>query len=240
MKRVVAIKLLPTSLSNDKDAIAGIEREVEAAAKINHPNIVAAYDADCANGIHFLVMEFVQGSDLSVLVRSKGPLPIGKAIDYITQAARGLDVAHKNGIIHRDIKPANLLLGSDGVVKILDMGLARLSSELDGAQPMDLTTYRPRHGTIDYMSPEQALSTKTADERADIYSLGCTLWYLLMGRSIYEGDSMMAKLLAHREQPIPSLRAGHRDVPEPIDSIFQKMVAKKRGRPIPKHDRSDR
>ncbi len=140
MKRVVAIKLLPTSLSNDKDAIARFEREVEAASKINHPNIVAAYDADCANGINFLVMEFVEGSDLSALIRSKGPLPTAKAIDCITQAARGLDVAHKNGIIHRDIKPANLLLGSDGVVKILDMGLARLSNPLEGAQPMDLTT----------------------------------------------------------------------------------------------------
>ena len=226
MKRVVAIKLLPSSLSTDKDAIARFEREVEAAAKINHPNIVAAYDADCANGNHFLVMEFVEGSDLSALIRSNGPLPIAKAIDYITQAARGLDVAHKNGIIHRDIKPANLLLGSDGIVKILDMGLARLNNPLDGAQQMDLTTTGLLMGTIDYMSPEQALSTKTADERADIYSLGCTLWYLLMGRSIYEGDSMMAKLLAHREQPIPSLRSGQRDLPEPIDIIFQKMVAK--------------
>lgn len=226
MKRVVAIKLLPSSLSTDKDAIARFEREVEAAAKINHPNIVAAYDADCANGIHFLVMEFVEGSDLSALIRSKGPLPIAKAIDYITQAARGLDVAHKKGIIHRDIKPANLLLGSDGIVKILDMGLARLNNPLDGAQPMDLTTTGLLMGTIDYMSPEQALSTKTADERADIYSLGCTLWYLLMGRSIYEGESMMAKLLAHREQPIPSLRSGQRNVPPPIDDIFQKMVAK--------------
>ncbi len=227
MKRIVAIKLLPATMTKDKEAIARFEREVEAAAKISHPNIVAAFDADCANGVHFLVMELVEGSDLSALVKKNGPLSVGKAISYILQAAHGLEAAHKKGIVHRDIKPANLLLSSEGVVKILDMGLASLSDEPDGLKHAELTSTGTVMGTVDYMAPEQALNTKTADARADIYALGCTLWYLLTGKSTYEGDTLMAKLLNHRDQPIPSLRSASTDIPEQLDAVFRKMVAKK-------------
>jgi len=224
LKRVVAVKLLPAAMTSDKAAIARFEREVEAAAKLRHPNIVAADDADQANGVHFLVMEFVEGSDLSALVKKDGPLPIAKAVNYILQAARGLEAAHKKGIVHRDIKPANLLLDKAGTVKILDMGLARLS---DGNTAADLTSSGTVLGTVDFMAPEQALNTKTADSRADIYSLGCTLYYLLTGKAAYDGDTLMAKLLAHREQPIPSLRPARAEVPEPLETIFKKMLAKK-------------
>ncbi len=227
MKRIVAIKLLPAAMTKDKEAIARFEREVEAAAKISHPNIVAAFDADCANGVHFLVMELVEGSDLSALVKKNGPLTVGKTISYILQAAKGLEAAHKKGIVHRDIKPANLLLSSDGVVKILDMGLASLSDEADGPKHAELTSTGAVMGTVDYMAPEQALNTKTADKRADIYALGCTLWYLLTGKATYGGDTLMAKLLNHRDQPIPSLRSASTDVPEQLDAVFRKMVAKK-------------
>ena len=227
MKRIVAIKLLPSAMTKDKEAIARFEREVEAAAKISHPNVVAAFDADCANSVHFLVMELVEGSDLSALVKKNGPFSVGKTISYILQAARGLESAHKKGIVHRDIKPANLLLDSEGTVKILDMGLARLNSEADALTQAELTSTGTVMGTVDYMAPEQALNTKTADARADIYALGCTLWYLLTGRSIYDGDTLMAKLLAHRDQPIPSLRLASTDVPESLDAVFRKMVAKK-------------
>jgi len=227
MDRFVAIKLLPPETTKDKDAIARFEREVKAAAKISHPNIVAAHDADCANGVHFLVMELVEGSDLSAVVKKQGPLSVGKAISYILQAARGLEAAHKKGVIHRDIKPANLLLSTEGTLKILDMGLARLSNDVDAPTQAELTTTGAIMGTVDYMAPEQALSIKSVDGRADIYALGCTLHYLITGKSTYQGDTLMSRLLAHREQPIPSLRAAIADVPEELDLVFRKMVAKK-------------
>src|SRR5262249_51945683 len=160
-------------------------------------NIVTAFDADNANGVHLLVMQYVEGSDLSALVKRNGPLPVAHAVNCILQAAKGLEFAHKKGIVHRDIKPANLLLDKEGTVKILDMGLARLSADGDPGPQAELTNTGAVMGTVDYMAPEQALDTKTADARADIYSLGCTLFYLLTGRATFQGDSLMKKLLAH-------------------------------------------
>src|SRR5262249_38422027 len=132
MKRIVAIKMLPPNLLQNPAAVARFQREVEAAARLRHPHIVAADDADEANGVHFLVMEDGDGRDLSALVKRNGPFPVAQAVHCILQAARGLEFAHKKGIVHRDIKPANLLLDSEGVVKILDMGLARMEGDAAG------------------------------------------------------------------------------------------------------------
>lgn len=225
MQRTVAIKMLPPALMKNAPAAARFQREVVAAAKLIHPNIVAAFDADEANGIHFLVMEYVEGIDLSAYVKKNGPFPVPQAVHYILQTAKGLEFAHGKGVIHRDIKPANLLLGKDGVVKILDMGLARIEGGTAGQD--ELTGSCAVMGTVDYMAPEQAMSTKHADARADIYSLGCTLFYLLTGKATFDGESLMAKLVAHRECPAPSLRSLRPDVPEQLESIFQRMVAKK-------------
>ncbi|HWB14703.1 MAG TPA: protein kinase [Pirellulales bacterium] len=227
MDRLVAVKLLPVAEMKDQAAVARFEREVKAAAKLSHPNIVAAHDADCADGVHFLVMELVDGSDLSALVRRSGPFPWEKAVDYVLQAAKGLEAAHAEGIVHRDIKPSNLLLDKKGVVKVLDMGLARLNTEGDGSPQDDLTNTGTVMGTIDYMAPEQALDTKTADARADIYALGCSLFFLLTGKATYEGDTIMKKVLAHREHPIPRLRSFCPQAPEQLEAVFTKMVAKK-------------
>jgi serine/threonine protein kinase len=224
MHRVVAIKMLPQNVTKDTAAIARFQREVEAAAKLEHPNIVAAHDADEAGGVHFLVMQCVEGSDLSALVKKNGPFPFDKAVNYILQAARGLEFAHGEGVVHRDIKPANLLLDKKGTVKILDMGLARINTGDDAATQAELTGTGAVLGTVDYMAPEQALSTKHADARADIYSLGCSLHYLITGKAAYDGDTLMAKLLAHREKPIPSLGP---NVSEQVQAVFEKMVAKK-------------
>jgi serine/threonine protein kinase len=219
MSRLVAVKLLPAAMTKDKTAIARFEREVTAAAKLRHPNIVAADDADQANGVHFLVMELVEGGDLSALVKKDGPFSVEKAVNVILQAARGLEFAHAEGVVHRDIKPANLLLDKKGTVKILDIGLARLSLDGDDAPQADLTSTGTIMGTVDYMAPEQALDTKTADARADIYALGCSLYFLLTGKATYNGDTLMKKLLAHREHPIPSLRACRPEVPEQVESV---------------------
>lgn len=224
MKRLVALKVMSPKAVKTPDALKRFLREVEAAAKLRHPNIVAADDADEAKGTHFLVMEYVNGSDLSQLVKEQGPLPVDQAVSCILQAARGLEYAHKQGVIHRDIKPANLLIDGNGTVKILDMGLARIEGTT--GEQAELTSSGAVMGTVDYMAPEQALSSRNADARSDIYSLGISLWYLLMGKCAYDGDSLMAKLLAHREAPIPSLHQIRSDVSPSVNAIFQNMVAK--------------
>ena len=185
-----------------------------------------AYDADEAEVGHFLVMEFVNGKDLNSTIHDHGPLPIAEAVDCILQAARGLEYAHREGIIHRDIKPANLLLDQQGVVKVTDLGLARLH-EQNSAGQTNLTQAGGIVGTADYMSPEQAFDSATLDHRTDIYSLGCTLYFLLLGKAPFSGTSIMATLLKHLEGPIPLLPALRPDVTAAVDQAFRKMIAKK-------------
>ncbi|MBY0525423.1 MAG: protein kinase [Gemmataceae bacterium] len=230
LDRIVALKVLPPAVTKNPSAVQRFQREVQAAAQLNHPNIVRAYDADKAGAVHFMVMEFVEGSDLARTVKAQGPLAVGQAIQCIRQAATGLAAAHAAGVIHRDIKPGNLLLDSKGIVKVLDMGLARMdtgNTPTDDVTADEITKSGSILGTIDYMAPEQAINTKRADQRADVYSLGCTLFYLLTGQSMYRGETAMEKLLAHREAPIPPLLDVRPEVPADLDAVFQRMVAKK-------------
>ncbi len=227
MDRVVALKILSKAALNSPDAVKRFQREVKAAAKLTHPNIVIAHDAGQQDGVHYLVMEYVPGSDLSALVKRDGPLSVAKATNYTLQVARGLAFAHSKGVVHRDIKPANLLLDDEGTVKILDMGLARLDGDnASQAAGEGLTQTGQVMGTVDYMAPEQAFDTSTADAKADMYSLGCSFYRMLTGQNMFTGDTLVQKILAHREQSIPSLRAARPEVPETLDAIYQRMVAK--------------
>ena len=230
MDRIVALKTLPPAATKLEAAVKRFHREVKVAARLSHPNIVTAHDAGEAHGTHYLVMELVEGDDLASYVRKHRRLSVPVALDFTIQAARGLECAHNENIIHRDVKPSNLLLDSKGTVKVLDMGLARLNQSIgpdDFTGQQTLTGTGQAMGTIDYMPPEQAENVKEADERSDIYSLGCTLHYFLTGRAVYGGDTTVMRLLAHRDADIPSLRAERPDVPEHLDTVFQKMVAKK-------------
>ncbi|MCB1776998.1 MAG: protein kinase [Candidatus Competibacteraceae bacterium] len=224
MQRVVAVKQLAPELVKNEDLLKRFQREIQAAAKLVHPHIVTAYDANEDRGIHYYVMEYVPGEPLSEHVRRAGTMDVATAIDAIKEAALGLAYAHSQGVIHRDVKPSNLLLTQEGHVKVLDLGLARSIEERP--QESDLTHTGTIMGTVDFMSPEQALNTKRADHRADIYSLGCTLFYLLTKREVYQGETMMERVVAHREAPIPSLRDFREDIPEEVDQFFQKMIAK--------------
>ena len=168
-------------------------------------------------------------ADPSKYVDEYGPLSIPMAVEVIAQAAAGLQYAHGKNVIHRDIKPSNLLLNSEGTVKILDMGLARLDEAGTGGTTAAaaLTPYRPSDGHGGLHAAGAVLDTHRVDQRADIYSLGCTLYYLLTGRPVYDGDTVMQKVLAHRESPIPSLRQVRPDAPPQLDEVFQKMAAKR-------------
>lgn len=229
--RLVALKVLPAELTRDADAVRRFGREVEAASSLSHPHLVAAVDSGEDGGTHYYVMEYVPGNDLADLVRTHGRLPVATAVNCTLHAAQGLAYAHQQGVTHRDVKPSNLLLDRQGNVRILDLGLARVSRDNDAARTVNtrtaLTGTGAVLGTVDYMSPEQALNTRKADHRSDIYSLGCTLYFLLNGEPPYRGETIMETLVAHREQPAPSLRAVRDDVPERLDAIFQKCVAKK-------------
>jgi serine/threonine protein kinase len=229
MHRTVAIKTLPAGKMKSPEVVQRFYREVEAAAKLLHPNIVAAFDAAEHQGVHYLVMEYVDGQDLAQLVKHHGPLPAHVAADYILQAARGLQYAHEQGVIHRDIKPGNLLVDKKGCVKILDMGLARVEQTAVGDSPEGerLTQTGQVMGTCEYMAPEQALDTHAADARSDIYSLGCTLYRLLTDRPPYEGDTLAMILLAHREAAVPSVSAVRNDVPAELEAIYARMMAKR-------------
>jgi formylglycine-generating enzyme required for sulfatase activity/tRNA A-37 threonylcarbamoyl transferase component Bud32 len=226
MGRLVALKVLAPDLLRSAAARARFQREVEALARLASPHVVAAFDAGEADGHDFLVMEYAEGTDLADLVKAEGPLPVDRALRCVLQAARGLEHAHAAGVVHRDVKPANLLLGPGDVVKVLDLGLARVRQG-DDTTDGNLTGSAVVMGTAAYVAPEQALDTHRADGRADVYSLGCCLYYLLTGRPPFEGRTTMEVLLAHRELPFPSVRAVRPDCPPVVDALLRRFAAKR-------------
>ena len=232
MERIVALKVF-NHRSNEEQGLRRFQREIQAAARLNHPNIVTAYDADESQGRFYLVMEYVPGEDLVTLIQQNGPFPSAKAISCAIQAAKGLRYAHQLRLVHRDIKPSNLLLDYEGNLKILDMGLARVdasSSNHNNAiaeEPSELANGHQILGTVDFMSPEQADDSTSANEQSDIYSLGCTLFYLLTGSAPFQRSTVIKSLLAHRITPLPQINEFVPSAPNGLQAVLEKMVAKK-------------
>ncbi|HEV3261717.1 MAG TPA: serine/threonine-protein kinase [Gemmataceae bacterium] len=227
MNRQVVIKVINKSLLDNPEAVERFRREVQAAASLSHPNIVTAYDAEQAGDLHMLVMEFVPGQNLAEVLHKKGPLPVAHACHFVRQAALGLQHAFEQGMVHRDIKPQNLMLTPKGQVKVLDFGLARLRDA--GPRAGGLTQTGAFMGTPEYVSPEQATDARTADIRADLYSLGCTLYFLLTGRPPFTADTAVKLVLAHIEKEPTPLRELRPDVPEALSAVVGRLLAKDPG-----------
>ena len=227
MGRKVALKTLSKLIVEDEQELKRFHQEVRATAKLSHPNIVTAFDAGEAKGIHFFVMEYVEGETLSQLIRQHGPLDVEMALQFVLQVAQGLQYAHEHGIIHRDIKASNVLMTRQGTIKILDMGLARIQTDDEKDKQEELTASGMVMGTIDYMAPEQAEDAKTADNRSDIYSLGCLLYYLLRAQPVYPEETLVKKILAHQQAPLPAIADFRSDVTGSLDALFHRMIAKK-------------
>jgi serine/threonine-protein kinase len=246
--RIVALKVLRRDLASQQEGVRQFQRELQAVTRLSHPNIVKTFEADEIGSVHCFAMEYIEGIDLHRHVTTIGPLPVEQACDYTRQTAQGLQHAHQMGLVHRDIKPANLFLvnppqanrpvtglagrrAPDPIVKILDWGLARTmpTTEAEDAEDSDQTEREKGMliGTADFVAPEQARDPGLVDTRADIYSLGCTLYFLLTGRPPFEGHTLMQKLLQHQQEEPTPLRELRPDVPEELEALIQKMMAKR-------------
>jgi serine/threonine protein kinase len=225
MRRRVAVKVLPTAKADDPSSLERFYREARCVAALDHPNIVRAYDIDQDEKLHFLVMEYVDGSSLQEIIKKVGPLSVERAAHYLRQSAVGLQHAHDSaGLVHRDIKPGNILIDRTGVVKILDMGLARFFHDEE-----DILTKKYDEnvlGTADYLAPEQALDSHGVDIRADIYSLGATFYFCLTGKTPFTDGTVAQKLIWHQTRQPKSIRQIRTEVPEELASLIERMMAK--------------
>ncbi len=224
LRRKVAVKILTPDVSNDPGRKERFLREARAAAALDHPNIVQVFDLSSSGGLLYLVMEYVEGQDLQNWIGKNGPMPVDQAAGHITQAAAGLSHAHSKGLVHRDIKPANLLLDNNGVLKILDLGLARFADDKSD----NLTEKFDRGavlGTADFMAPEQIIASSKVDSRADIYSLGVTLYSLVSGKPPFGGNSTQ-KMIGHQSHIATPLSTLRPDVPKGFGKVVAKMMQK--------------
>ena len=225
MRHQVAIKVLAKRLTGKPEYVKRFEQEARAAAVVSHPRLVRAFDIDSDGDLHYFVMEYVAGEDLQKIVLRDGPLPVSEAAECIRQTAEGLSAAHAAGLIHRDIKPSNLLLDPGGQVHILDLGLARMV--IDDEPSLTLVQDARMIGTVDYLSPEQARNSHEIDPRADLYSLGCTLYFLLSGQPPFAEGTIPQRVIAHQTQRPVSIRKKRPEVDAPLEAILSKLLAKK-------------
>jgi predicted Ser/Thr protein kinase len=217
--RPVAVKVLDRRYKDDATFVTRFQREAQSAAGINHPNVVSIYDTGSEDGIHFIVMEYVDGDTLDDLLRREGPLPTGRAVAIAEPVARALEAAHQKGMVHRDVKPGNIMVDRSGTVKVVDFGIARAAAN------DTLTRTGTVLGTAAYFSPEQAQG-ETVDARSDVYSLGCVLYEMLTGRQPFTAESPLAVAYKHvREDPVPPSRL-NRNVPPELDTVVMTAMAK--------------
>ena len=227
LDRPVVLKVIRPDIVENPSVLERFQREAKLAARLTHPNIVSVYEAEKLGATQFLVMEFVDGVVLSDLVSQRGLLPVAESCELIRQAACGLQHVHEQNLVHRDIKPGNIIVSFEGSVKLLDLGLATLrdGKRLGG----DLTSDGQFLGTVDFASPEQWESTRDVDIRSDIYSLGCTFYYLLAGQSPFPSSrysTTMQQMWAHSQAPLPPIRELRPDVPGQIEQLIEQMTAK--------------
>lgn len=222
LRRQVALKILPREKAQNPTLVKRFKSEAQAAAQLKHDNIVAVHDAGEADGLLYIALEFIDGTDAYSVVAKRGPMPVKRSLDVIRQTTLALQHAYEQKIVHRDIKPSNLLIRKDGMVKLADMGLAR---SVDESLETNITRAGTTVGTVDYMSPEQARNSKAADIRSDLYSLGATWFHLLTGHPPFPEGSMLNKLNAHSSGPRPDVRDENDSVPESIAVIIKRLMA---------------
>ncbi len=223
LNRTVALKVLPKERANNPILVKRFKAEALAAAQLRHDNIVTVYEAGEAEGYLYIALEYIEGTDVHELVAKRGVIPVKRSVDIVRQVARALQHAHEQSIVHRDIKPSNLLIRRDGMVKLTDLGLAR---SVDDSTETSITRDGTTVGTIDYMSPEQARSSKAADIRSDIYSLGCAWYHMLTGAPPFAEGSVTNKLNAHSTKPLPDPRDQNERIPEGVVAVLRRMTAK--------------
>lgn len=226
----VAIKILAPALRGNFVATRRFERELSTLLQLQHPHIVTAFETNLNPDLPYMVMEHLDGCDLMTAVVNRGPVSVPDAVEMMLQAAEALAFLHRQGIVHRDIKPSNLFLDATGCVKVLDLGLAKLVDAVCDSSEGRITQAGLLLGTIDYLAPEQAREPQGATPAADIYSLGCTLFWLLMGTPPYPFQSLLGRLEAHRVSPAPSMRRYRSDIPHRLERLVQTMMAKQPGR----------
>jgi eukaryotic-like serine/threonine-protein kinase len=225
MGRQRAIKVLPKRRVNDSSYLARFHLEAQATSRLDHPNIVRCYDIDNDGNTHYIVMEFIEGKDLNTIVKQEGPLALELACNYIAQSAEGLEHAHEKGLVHRDVKPANLLVDTKGIVKILDLGLALFADD----EWASLTVEHNENvlGTADYLAPEQAVNSHKVDHKADIYGLGCSLYFLLTGHPPFPDGTLAQRIAKHQTQQPEEIRKSRPECPRDLADICTKMMQKR-------------
>ena len=225
MRRKAAVKVLPKRRLKDSSYLERFHLEAQATARLDHPNIVRAYDINNEGDNHYIVMEYVRGRDLHTMIKEDGPMSYAQAAKYIAQAANALQHAHDNGLIHRDVKPGNLLIDDGGIVKILDLGLALFSD--DDRASLTIAYDEKVLGTADYLAPEQAVNSHEVDGRVDVYGLGCTLYYALTGHAPFPEGSLAQRIAKHQSQMPADIRIDRPDCPQELVEICVKMMNKK-------------
>ncbi len=227
LDRAVALKILPPEHARDTEAVSRFYQEGRAAARLDHENIARVYTIGQAGPHHYIAFEFIEGMTLRQRVEAGGVLPVADAINYTLQIATALVHAAERGVVHRDVKPSNIIVTPQGRAKLVDMGLAR---RFERGGDAGLTQTGMTLGTFDYISPEQARDPRDVDVRSDLYSLGCTLYYMLAGRPPFPDGTVLQKLIQHQEEPPPDVRAANPAVPADLASTVLKLMAKDRDR----------